>query len=211
MTHPSFIDLTKRTFGQLLVMKRAPNDASGNTCWECQCSCGNIVTIVTYSLKNGNTKSCGCLRNKITGNKFRTHGMTGTSEHNIWRNMLTRCTNPDTPAFKNYGGRGITICDEWKNDFMAFYNYIGPRPYPNYTVDRIDNDGNYEPGNVRWATRYEQANNSRNNRRITINGWTLNLCQWARFVGIRYRTLRARLKRKWPPTKAIFQPVRHYK
>lgn len=195
------IDLTGQTFNRLFIISRAENSRSGRAMWKCQCSCGNTTTARGESLTSGNTKSCGCLVTK--------HGMTKTSEFKVWQAIIDRCCNPNCTAFKNYGGRGITICDEWKNDFMAFFNHVGKLPSHKHSIDRIDNDGNYEPGNVQWTKSKNQANNRRNNRHITLHGWTLTTAQWADFIGIDSRTIWERLGYGWHPAKAIFQPIKH--
>jgi len=146
---PKFIDLTGKTFNQLTIIERAENTKQGKARWVCRCTCGKISTIDGANIRNGHTKSCGCFaKESLEKNRYR-HGMAHTSEYGIWCNILQRCNNPNDKAFKDYGGRGITICDEWKNDFMAFYNHVGKRPSPKHSIDRINNDGNYEPNNVR--------------------------------------------------------------
>ena len=206
MPHGNLVDLTDRDFGRLTVLKQAENK-NNRVYWECQCDCGNIVTVQSCCLLSKHTKSCGCLATELAIKRKTTHGMRNTPEYNVWTLMLRRCRNPNDEAFKNYGGRGIKVCDEWEHDFMAFYNYVGKRPSSKHTIDRIDNNGNYEPGNTRWATRYEQSNNNRGNRNITIHGWTMNLGQWADFVGKKRQTIFSRLQKGWYPAKAIFYPI----
>ena len=135
----------------------------------------------------------------------RTHGMTGTPEYRAWKDMLGRCRNSRHRQYPNYGGRGIRVCDEWLHDFVAFYNHVGPRPSARHSIDRIDNDGNYEPGNVRWATRKMQNANMRTNCLLTYNGETLPCSVWACRMGIDNATLRHRLRVGWPLEKALMQ------
>lgn len=207
---PPLINLTNQTFGRLTVFERAKNNKSNKTKWKCRCSCGKITTVFASHLKSGHTISCGCLKEEVLFKRNFIHGMCDSSEHKAWSGMIARCHNPSEPVFKHYGDRGIKVCDEWRNDFMAFYNHVGKRPSPKHSIDRKNNDSNYEPGNVRWATCCEQMNNKRTNHKITIHGWTMNLCQWAKFIGLKYETLHSRiLKHNWPPAKAIFTPVRH--
>lgn len=126
-----------------------------------------------------------------------THGMTRSIEFRIWAGIKTRCFNRNDPGYVRYGGRGITICDRWKNSFEAFYADVGPKPEWADSIDRIDNNGNYEPGNVAWATTKEQANNRRTNRIITYRGVTQTMAQWAEALGLRQGTLRERFRRGW--------------
>lgn len=148
---PKYEDITGQHFEQLTVIARAGSDARYNSKWLCCCSCGNMTTVVKYNLTRGITKSCGCMKIK--------HNQSQTPEYVAWGNMKERCYNPSYVHYDRYGGRDITVCDEWRDNFIPFLAYIGPRPSPSHSIDRINNDGNYEPGNVRWATKKEQANN----------------------------------------------------
>lgn len=204
---PPFIDLTGEQFGHLTVIKQVQNIKY--TSWECRCSCGNIATITTNSLRTKKTKSCGCLSREVTKKRMTTHGMYGSPEHRAWRHMKERCYNPNAKDFKNYGARGIKVCKKWRKSFMAFFNYIGKKPHKNFSIDRINNNGNYCPGNVRWTNRKTQANNSRRNCLITIDGVTKNIIQWAETMGISKLTICNRLHMGWPHEKAILHPVRH--
>lgn len=152
-------DLTGMRFGRLVVTELAPSmvvSGRSRRHWRCSCDCGEVVTVIALALISGGTKSCGCFRlDRIT-----THGMTGTPEYRSWRSMLQRCMNVSSNRYMNYGGRGISVCDRWM-DFANFFSDMGSRPSLDYSLDRIDNDGNYEPGNCRWATRSEQQRNKR--------------------------------------------------
>jgi hypothetical protein len=127
--------------------------------------------------------------------------------YKAWLSMINRCYCDSTPSAKNYKARGITVCPRWRNSFKAFIEDIGPKPHPSLTLERIDNDGNYEPGNVRWATYKEQSRNKRSNRKITVNGKTLLLVEWAESAGISLTTLMRRIEHGWPLEKAVTLPT----
>jgi hypothetical protein len=165
------LDLTRQRFGRLLVLKQSGGKKRGCILWLCKCDCGNTVIVPSGDLRTPRKRSCGCLQKEVasligrTGNNRRTHGMKGTKIYHVWDSIKYRCLNPNYRQWKDYGGRGVTICDEWAKSFEAFYDYVSKLPNyrgKGYSIDRINNDGNYEPGNVRWATRIEQNRNRRN-------------------------------------------------
>lgn len=205
---PKFADLTKQNFNRLTVLERAKN-RNGRVYWKCLCICGNITIVQGCSLTSKATQSCGCLHKECVKQINSTHCMSNTPEFHTWESIIKRCTNPNTIGWELYGGRGIKICESWRHDFIAFYNHIGTRPSKKHSIDRIDNDGDYEPGNVRWATKQEQANNRRTNHYVTLRGNTLTISEWAKFTNVKRTTIHQRLKYGWPPAKAIFQPVNH--
>lgn len=155
------INLIGKTFGQLRVTERAANDKRGRARWVCICACGNNAVAVGYLLRTSAAKSCGCMRATILATHAIKHRLSDTPEHYIWRGMKQRCYNPNNKSFKNYGGRGITICDRWQNSFENFLADMGKKPSPTHSIDRVNNDGNYEPANCRWATNQEQSDNKR--------------------------------------------------
>jgi hypothetical protein len=192
-------DLRGRRFGDLvanLVVGRASN---GGVIWSCTClHCGGSSDVASGDLlrrKPDQILSCGCRRFE-GGQKNRTHGMTDTPEYRVWAQMLDRCSNPKCVNYKNYGGRGISVCVEWQSSFEAFFAHVGPRPSAKHQIDRTDNAGNYEPGNVRWATAKVQANNRRSTKLITFDGRTKSLQGWAEELGITKQALSFRIK-KW--------------
>lgn len=158
------------------------------------CDCGSKFEVLAQSLKDGNTKSCGCLKRDKLIARTTTHGMTGSPEVGVWAAMVQRCENPRCRAYPSYGGRGIGVCDKWKRSFAAFIADMGRRPSDGHEIDRIDNNGNYEPGNCRWATRREQTRNTRANVRLTYRGETLCATDLAAKYGVNINTFKKRLR-----------------
>ena len=198
-------DITGVHFGRLTVLERAGSDRLGNAMWRCDCDCGRHVIVSTHSLKRGHTKSCGCLQKA----SVTTHRGTGTRLYRIWEGMKKRCYEKTHAHFKDYGGRGITVCDEWVKSFEAFRDWALANEYrDNLTIDRKDNDGPYCPDNCRWATHKEQQNNMRSNRTITYKGETKTLTQWAELAGLNKKTLQYRLNNGWSVEQAITTPIR---
>lgn len=167
-----------QVFGRLTLLKRFRRSSDGFPMWECVCVEGNKVVARESALKSGNTKSCGCLK----ANNSRTHGLTGTRLHRIWKSMIQRCENPRRSGFPIYGGRGIRVCEGWRNSFEVFYGWALRAGYDDaLTIDRIDNDGPYSPGNCRWVTRHVQRRNSRQSLIFaTAFGETKLIADWTR-------------------------------
>lgn len=188
-------NLAGRTFNRLTVEGFAGRDCRGNYIWSCRCECGTETLVSAHYLKNGGIKSCGCLVNDVCGTATRTHGLSKTRLYGLWCNAVRRCTLPTHRDYENYGGRGIKMCDRWRQSFEAFLQDMGQRPSPRHELDRIDNDGDYEPGNVRWATRKEQCRNTRHNRFVEYNGERLTIAEWSERTGISARTIQKRLHR----------------
>ena len=197
-------DLTGITFGRLTVIKRAENQGK-YVVWECECSCGNTVLVKAASLSSGNTKSCGCLKHEHP--YMITHGLSKHRLYSIWIGMKGRCYNPNDSKYKNYGERGIAICDEWKNDFKAFYDWSMNNGYEEtLTIERIDVNGNYTPENCTWIPMLEQCRNTTKVRWIEYNGESKLLSDWAKDIGIDPETLSQRIE-KWGINKAMTTPL----
>jgi len=175
----------------------------------CRCDCGKEIPVTSPNIKYGRSKSCGCLKTEITTKRMTKHGQSKakTAEYYTWKSMIARTTNPDD---KNYCGRGITVCERWQgeNGFANFFADMGHRPSQRHSIDRKDNDGNYEPDNCRWATRIEQSNNRRNNIIITWNDKTLSLAEWATLLGVPYGRLKSRVKMGWSHDQILSRPPR---
>ncbi len=199
---PPFIDHTGRRFGKLAVIRRStvPYKSAAAT-WLCRCDCGNETIIRAYSI--GKTRSCGCLGS--------THGKSSTALYAIYRGIINRCENPNVRAYPLYGGRGIKICAEWRNDFKAFEAHVGPRPSKKHSIDRIDTNGDYEPGNVRWATPVQQCNNRRKTRWVIYRGEEMPLAEAVRAAGsvIHIEAAYIRLRSGWTPERALETPRLH--
>lgn len=191
------IDLTGKIFGRLTVIKEI-SISTRRTFWECRCECGKIKVVVGDALKNGDTRSCGCLRAEVTAERSLKHGdkrnRRDTKEYKAWSKAKSRCYNKNDQKFPIYGGRGIRMSGEWLNDYSVFLENMGRCPRGK-TLDRIDVNGNYEPGNCRWATPKEQARNTRNNVWLEFNGETKIEADWADELGIDRRRFNYLYKR----------------
>lgn len=213
MTHGNgFKDLSGQKFGRWTVIAFHAPAANKQAMFWCQCECGMEKAVNSSSLRQGDSLSCGCYKKDKAPTVRLTHGATrggrNTTEYSIWRDMLSRCFNKNRRAFKHYGGRGITVCERWMK-FENFFSDMGVRPSIEYSLERVDNDGIYEPGNVKWGTRFEQVNNRRNNVYVTHQGRTKALGIWAAELGIAQRILCKRIQsRGWAVERAFTQQPR---
>lgn len=198
-TNPQFQNLAGQKFGRWTVISFAGKSASKNHRWLCCCDCGTEQVVQAGCLNYGATKSCGCLRREL----YTTHGMSKHPIFNAWRDMLARCATLSHKSFHNYGGRGIKVCPRWLNSFENFYADMGDRPSEKHSLDRINNDGNYEPGNCKWSTQREQTRNTRRNRRLTFRGKTQCVTAWAEELGVSITAIRDRLSRGWSDERAL--------
>lgn len=203
--HPNAGRLAGLRFGMLTVIEAAERHAPGKMLWRCRCDCGNQCLTQAGNLVSGNSKSCGC--QKYAGRYKHGHAVRDgiSREYCAWKSMRSRCFTKSNARYRLYGGRGITVCKRWM-DFSSFFADMGPCP-DGATLDRIDNDGNYEPGNVRWADAATQANNTSRNRKLTLNGETLSLAQWAMRLGCSTGALCNRLRRGWSEEDTLCKPV----
>lgn len=193
-------------YGQLVTISCAVE--KGSSVWTCRClACGKVCKAHASNIVSGKTKSCGCLMNAVRhGHKRNGHrSLTARS----YDNMVRRCENPNFKQYADYGGRGIRIFEGWRGPggFERFLADAGERPGPEYSLDRIDNDGHYEPGNVRWVTRKTQQRNSRKNRLLTFRGETRPMSEWAEIVGLPYKVVCERMRRGWSVEKTLTQPI----
>lgn len=194
MTRP--LDLTNRRFGKLTAIKQVGNDKHGCKLWQCKCDCGNTTIVATPSLTSGNTKSCGCLSSENAANRNFKHGMKNSRIYYIHQGMKQRCMNPNHHSYKDYGAKGIMVCDEWKN-FDSFREWAMSNGYTeSMTIDRIDNSRGYSPDNCRWISAFKQASNRKSNHYVTWKGETHTLAEWSRITGIRSEKIRYRLKKE---------------
>lgn len=202
-------DMMGMVFDRLRVMSFSGKNEKGGAVWLCRCDCGAEKTIYGGHLRAGYARSCGCLRDEKAKQQMTKHGGCGSSEHAIWHGMIGRC-EWDIINFKRYGGRGIKVCDRWRSSFDNFLADMGPRPVGK-SLDRINNDGDYEPANCRWATPREQARNRHNSVTITVNGETMLMIEAAERFGVNYQTIRWRLRAGWSPEKSVDGKVRERK
>lgn len=199
------IDLTGQKFGRLTVLYRLHNYHKHGTYWLCLCDCGNLTEVTRCNLRSSHTKSCGCYQLDRAVENGTKHGKSDTRLYSVWQGMKDRCYNKNIIAYEDYGARGIKICNEWLDDFMNFYDWAMDNNYKeNLSIDRIDNDKGYSPANCRWATKKQQARNTRRNRNITINDETHCLSEWCEILNINYGTVCQRLYRDhWSVKKAL--------
>jgi hypothetical protein len=197
-------DFCGSRFGKLRVLSLSHRSRAGLH-WLCQCECGNIKAVYAASLKSGRTKSCGCLHKKWLTKKNTSHGMSGSPEYRVWCGMRYRCYSPTNFDYPNYGGRGIRVCDRWL-DFLNFLSDMGHRPSNTHSLDRIDGNGHYEPGNCRWATSKEQRNNIPSQMRAV--GPYKTVSDAAKDTGLNPDTLYSRLNSGWPHDLALSTKAR---
>lgn len=208
------IKLEGKRFGRLFVVgiaEKPPNSKNRHSRWLCSCECGNMVTVSSDKLKNGDTKSCGCLKSELStekikkyGKPHKTHGESKGRLYNIYNHMKRRCHDEKNKKYPDYGGRGITVCPEWRDSFEAFRDWAMANGYrDDLTIDRRDNDGPYSPENCRWTTNKEQQNNKRTSHKVSFNGEEITLAQLSEKTGLPMKTLWWRAMHGWKDEKLI--------
>lgn len=213
----NIIDISGQKFNRWTVEELVGRTTSGGGLWKCRCECGTVRNVDGRSLRDGTSKSCGCLRNdNAKAGKYNSaRAVTHERLYGVWSGIRSRCLNPHDRAYERYGGRGITICDQWK-DYRTFYNWAIENGYddssPKYvcTVDRIDNNGNYTPDNCRIVPQLIQCNNRQTNHLLEYEGSTHTISEWARITGINKHTIRRRIDTYgWSVQKALTEPLHH--
>jgi hypothetical protein len=190
------LNLIGEKYGRLTVLEKLPERRNRRVVWLCRCDCGNYDQVPTGELRSGKHLSCGCYQRERASQASLTHGQTKTRLYRIWCAMIKRCENENAEGYENYGGRGISVCGSWRNDFAVFRDWALSHGYSEkLTIERNDVNGNYCPENCRWATRDEQMNNTRRTRHFEHNGETHTLREWSEITGIPFTRLKGRLQR----------------
>lgn len=217
----NFKDISNIKFNYLKAIGYTGKNKRGYAQWHFKCDCGNSIITTSSEVISGHTKSCGCFQKSFASTINKTHGESKSPVYKIWIGIKKRCFNKQSRRYADYGGRGVVMCNRWKDNAIAFINDIGERPSKNHSVDRINNNGNYScgkchqcvendwPSNCRWATQTEQARNTRYNAAITFNGTTKCIAEWAEITGIKKDTIYCRNNRyKWCAKCTLTAPVK---
>lgn len=201
------IDIKGKRFGRFKVLSSAGVDSRGESIWKCICNCGKIKFILSYALRKGKIKSCGCYQKFIRGKSSRTHNASQSRLYHIWTDIFTRCYNKNCAAYKNYGGRGIKICKRW-HDFSMFKKDIGRRPSKYFTIERINNNKGYSPKNCKWLHKSLQHHNKRTSHYLTFEGKRQCIGAWAKELNWPNYIIVNRLRYGWPVKKILTTPIR---
>lgn len=172
-------------------------------CWACRCSCGKESVIRENAIQRGESQSCGCLRREKHIERIRDHGLSETAEYKVWSHLISRCTNPKDKSYKDYGGRGISVSPSWLSSFTSFLRDVGPRPTSKHSLDRTNNNGNYDSENAHWILRSKQNRNKRSNKVLSIGSESLCLVDWVERTTLLYHTVKRRLMYGWTPEEAL--------
>jgi hypothetical protein len=206
---PKAIDIAGRRFGRLLVDGLGQPDRHGARRWWCVCECGATRLVIGKALLGGHTLSCGCLNRDRNRERMTKHGMHRSPEYQAWRDMLERCENEEHDSFERYGRRGISVCERW-HAFEVFFADMGRRRSTSHSIERKNNDGNYEPSNCEWALRFQQDRNKRSNHFVEAGGERLCVEDWAKRLGMHPTSILGRLKSGWSEERAVTEPPRRY-
>lgn len=207
------IKMIGKRFGRLIVIRENGKAKNGSLMYLCECDCGNFITVRGISLRNGDCKSCGCLRKEISSKGNSTHGHSNERLFNVWRCMIRRCYDVNHSSYHRYGGRGIKICDNWLNNYESFKNFMLDNGYPEdagsyeYSIDRLNNDGNYEPSNCRVVTAKIQSLNKSNNHRVSFKGEEMTITEAAQKCGLTNKQVFNRIDKGWDIKRALTQPL----
>lgn len=200
-------DLTGMTFKRLTVVRFSHRGESKQLFWECLCSCGKTTFVISAHLNKGICRSCGCYAAERSSEVHYKHGHSRSPIYKLWHAMLSRCHTVESKNYKQYGARGISVCQRWRDSFENFLADMGPRPSPAYSIDRIDNNKGYEPENCRWATLKTQQRNTSRNHFLTYAGETLTISEWAERMKFDPRVIQCRLKRGWTSERSVTSPL----
>lgn len=198
------LEITGEVYGRLVAVKPMVLDREWHWLFRCECGAEKVMPI--SRVRRGNTRSCGCLHREQVAQRNRTHGLSHRPEHNAWSSMISRCENASVATYRHYGGRGITVCERW-HTFALFIEDMGLRPTPAHSIDRTAVNGNYEPGNCRWATRQEQSLNRTSTAMVTYQGRRMSLVSAAQLCGIEVKPVRSRLRRGWSIDRSLETPL----
>ncbi len=200
---PTLVD---KKFNRLLVISEAGRTEKNNRLWNCRCECGKVQVATTSALQRGLTKSCGCLQREKWHKTLTKHGRADTVEYILWKAMKQRSHNPNHKDYADYGGRGIFVCQEWQDSFQSFFDHMGARPKKNDSIERVDHNKGYEPGNCIWLDKRLQNRNKRSNVMITYSGKTMCLTEWCEVLGLSYDTIQTRRRKGITAPEEIFAP-----
>lgn len=201
-TMGKYIDISNHRFGRLVAVELAPKSGR-RTRWICKCDCGNTHSVLFDCLRNGAIKSCGCLNSEMTAERNRRHGDYGTKEYRAWRQLIGRCECPTNNQYHHYGARGITVCAAWRENYATFLADMGRAPTKKHSIDRIDNNGNYEPKNCRWATQKMQSRNRRSTVLHTYGELSFTVPEWSERTGISIPAIQKRIKAGLPMARVL--------
>lgn len=205
-----FVNLIGNRYGRLLIKDYAGKNSQKKTQWLCICDCGVEKIISSADIKAEKIVSCGCHKNESASKRFSTHKLCKSSEYSSWAAMINRCTNKKLRDYKNYGGRGIVVCDRWRDSFEDFLLDMGNKPSQKHSIDRIDVNGNYQKSNCRWADDFQQARNARSNIVIEFNNKKMVLSEAAEIYGINYGTLISRYRKGWTVDEMLTIPASYH-